>query len=112
MPVPDDATMPKDFERACYVNTSNGWATLEKQIIQITDGGKASAVIPWDWDALGLTAFRSRFPDDKSALDAIMWLDIRQASCHSIYLVIHYRPYDSIYNLDFEAVWQTVLTDN
>lgn len=112
MPIPDDATMPKDFERACYVNASNGWATLGKQIIQITDGGKVSAVVPWDWDALGLTAFRSRFPDDKSALDAIMWLDIRQASRHSIYLVIHYRPYDSIYNLDFEAVWQTVLTDN
>ena len=110
VPVPDDAVISKDPERICFVNASNGWATLGKEIIRIRD--KTSAVVPWDWDALGLTEFRSRFPDGRSALDAIVWLDIRPASSHSIYLTIHYRPYESVYHSDFEAVWQTVLTDN
>lgn len=51
-----------------------------------------------------------QFPTEKSMLEEIASAEFRPASKDAVYLTIRYRPYESIYVLNFEAVKQTAIT--
>lgn len=51
-----------------------------------------------------------QFPTEKSMLEEIHSVELRPASKDAVYLTIRYRPYESIYVLNFEAVKQTAIT--
>lgn len=79
-------------------------------LLQTADGGITWHDFPADPAAQKTHFPAAQFPTEKSMLDAIAAAELRPAGKDVVYLTIRYRPYESIYPSDFEAVKQTAIT--
>jgi hypothetical protein len=79
-------------------------------LLQTVNGGETWSSFPANPTAQDLHFPAEQFPTEKSMLEAIVSAELRPASEDAVYLTIRYKPYESIYVLNFEAVKQTAIT--
>lgn len=78
-------------------------------LLQTDDGGETWRPFP-DGFAQNSHFPAAQFPDERRLLAAVVSAELRPAGGDAVYLTVRYRPYESIYTCDLEAVMQTVIT--
>jgi len=79
-------------------------------LLETTDGGQTWSDLLADPAVWADHLPAEQFPTEKSLMESIVSAELRPAARTAVYLTIRYRPYESIYIHDLEAVRQTVIT--
>ncbi len=79
-------------------------------LLQTGDGGETWRPLSGDPAAQNAHFPTAQFPDARSMQAAVVSAELRPAGRDAVYLTVRYRPYESIYTCDLEAVMQTAVT--